>query len=85
MENIEENLKAIFKEAQTRIPTLHRITFEIDSYEHKRGIFLQGYVHAGRDKTCRNYEGFEGLRSLLEEEANKIEKEVRENEPNKAA
>jgi len=77
MEKIEERLKAIFREWQAKIPTLHRITFEIDTYGHKEGIFFQGFVHTKRHGSCRSYEGTKGLKNLLEEEENELRKEVR--------
>lgn len=59
---IEHQLLKLYSEIQKQIPSLHRLTFEINTHEPKR-TELSGFIHFG--KNCDSYGSVDTLINIM--------------------
>ena len=62
LEEIEQKLMAVYAELEKAIPGLHRLTFEIDKYDHLPNLKLHGFYH--KDDDCVSYNDIDEIYNL---------------------
>ena len=75
IKNIEKTLTGTYAKIKKDIPNMYRLTFEIDEYEHKKGVFMHGFYHI--EGECYQYASLAKLYNYIAKlKADRVKNEI---------